>query len=380
VRLYLLLVISACGRVGFDPHTAGDGGAGDGRIDAPADAAIGWSHLVAYADQTCALRTGLAYCWGANGSGQLGIGSMTNAPSPAQVALPAGTVQDLAQGESHACAAVGGAIYCWGSATGTTTAMAVGIPGTAVTAGRDFTCVLSGGAMTCWGANSTGQLCVGDTGTHATPTATLLTTGVTAIRAGDDHACAQVSGKAQCCGHNDDGTLGVGSNTPASTPTPLTVIGGITSLPLIAGWHACTLQGGSISCWGEGDNGELGDGGATNTPTPQLVPFISTASVLATGGGPTDRDASCAIVDAGHLECWGNGLYGRLGQGAANPSSTPVAVVGLPHGATEVAIGYDHACAVLLDGSAWCWGRGDLGQLGDGKMTSSLAPVQVRIP
>ncbi|MGE5181606.1 MAG: hypothetical protein ACM31C_06075 [Acidobacteriota bacterium] len=48
--------------------------------------------------------------------------------------------------------------------------------------------------------------------------------------------------------------------------------------------------------------------------------------------------------------------------------------------ATEIAIGYDHACALLADDTIWCWGRGDLGQLGDGKMTSSLAPVRVLTP
>jgi len=40
----------------------------------------------------------------------------------------------------------------------------------------------------------------------------------------------------------------------------------------------------------------------------------------------------------------------------------------------------DHACAALVTGDLYCWGRGDAGQLGDGRSTSSVIPVKVEVP
>jgi alpha-tubulin suppressor-like RCC1 family protein len=43
--------------------------------------------LAAGVDHTCGITTGgAAYCWGANGSGQLGTGTFTPSPVPAPVA------------------------------------------------------------------------------------------------------------------------------------------------------------------------------------------------------------------------------------------------------------------------------------------------------
>lgn len=38
------------------------------------------------------------------------------------------------------------------------------------------------------------------------------------------------------------------------------------------------------------------------------------------------------------------------------------------------------SCVVLADGTAWCWGKGDTGTLGDGKGKASCTPVQVLPP
>jgi hypothetical protein len=44
----------------------------------------------------------------------------------------------------------------------------------------------------------------------------------------------------------------------------------------------------------------------------------------------------------------------------------------------EVACGEWSTCALKRDGTVWCWGRNDTGQLGDGSFTDRLAPVQVQ--
>ena len=377
--LVLVWLATGCGRIGF----ADRAGAGAGADATPPDAAaaIGFSQLTAYADQTCALYRGKAYCWGSNASGQIGDGTTNDALVPTAVALPAGVVDALAQGQDHGCAIVDGTLACFGS-LGSPAPIAVLLPSpaTAVAAGRGFTCTIAGDTY-CWGDNSNGQLGTGDTNPRAVPSRIDYAgpSAIVAIEAGDDHACSlDAAGVARCWGHDDDGALGTGAEIgSASSPVPVTA--GIAVLPQIAGWHACALQGGRVWCWGQGTSGELGDGGSTSTATPQLVPGLTNVTAVAVGGGPTDADASCAIV-GGTVKCWGNGFYGRLGQGAPDPSSVPIDVVGLPGPATEIAIGYDHACATLADGDAWCWGRGDTGQLGNGARATSYTAVRVTPP
>ena len=373
MREALLVLVAACGRVGFDARDAG-GDVSSGSADArDAAAATSWSGLVAYADQTCALHGGMAYCWG-----NIGVGaSQQIEPTPFAYASQT-NVSMIAPGDTYACIASGGAFTCYGvypSSLGSYGA-APAIIGLSV--GRGFGCVIND-QVRCWGANDVGQLGLGDTNTRAmvTSLAGSLGAGFTQIRAGDDHACAYGAGTTpQCWGHNDDGTMGTGSTSPPAQLTPGSVLT-VHALPLVAGWHACALDGGNVYCWGRDNEGELGDAGSTSSPTPTMI--VSGATLLATGGGPSDYDASCAVV-SGKTKCWGAGAYGRLGQGTAASSNVPVDVVGLPATPVELAIGYDHACALVTTDEIWCWGRGDLGQLGDGMMATSMTPVKVALP
>ena len=371
---------AGCGRIGFAERSGDAQGSSAG--DAPGDGSsiTRWSHITAYTDATCGLHGGHAYCWGNNSAGQLGTLAGATAARPQLVPLPAGTINDLSLGDSAGCAIVGTDLWCWGAeGTPAPKKVALSAAATHVSAGHGFQCAIAGGAV-CWGTNGVGQLGTGNTTTQTVPTAVSQGGAFVAIESGDDHACAlDATDNAWCWGHNDYGTLGAGTAMSSST-TPIAQDTATHSLPQIAGWHACALVGAEIHCWGEGDHGELGNGGTTSSSTPVTATGLGPSTAVVTGGGPTDGDASCAISGA-QVKCWGNGFYGRLGQGSANPSTTPVAVAGLPAAQPlEVTIGDDHACAALADGSLWCWGRGDLGQLGDGHSTSSLVPVRVADP
>jgi len=207
------------------------------------------------------------------------------------------------------------------------------------------------------------------------PIATAKT--VIAIDAGDDHACATTSSGPLCWGHNDDGALGNGLFDPASSSTPVDVMV-VTAIPRIAGWHACALENNSVFCWGRNAEGELGDNTTTRQAMAQRVPGLDGVTYIATGGGPTDFDASCAIA-GGRLFCWGAGTAGRLGTGGTANELVPREIQ-LPGKPVEVALGYAHTCALLLNGELWCWGRGNDGQLGSGMFASSPTPVRVQSP
>ncbi|WP_342378033.1 hypothetical protein NVS55_01740 [Myxococcus stipitatus] len=70
---------------------------------------------------TCALSPdGRARCWGANGEGQLGDGTLLHRPAPVSVSDLGGEVVDVDSGASNTCAVLkDGRVQCWGgNATG----------------------------------------------------------------------------------------------------------------------------------------------------------------------------------------------------------------------------------------------------------------------
>ncbi|MDP6011771.1 MAG: hypothetical protein QF707_08265, partial [Candidatus Poseidoniaceae archaeon] len=138
-----------------------------------------------------------------------------------------------------------------------------------------------------------------------------------------------------------------------------------------------TGDDGAATCWGYGAGGRLGNGGTANSNVPDLVDLPSGRSVVEMSAG----GHSCAVLDNGSAMCWGKGDYGRLGNGGTASSSTPV-YVDLPAGrsAKTISSGYHHSCAILDNGSAMCWGLGENGQLGNGYYANESTPVYVALP
>ena len=137
---------------------------------------------------TCALTTtGEMWCWGANGFGQLGDGTVlgngtdyANGRNRAvqvlkRAGVPLTGVSDISSGGSHTCALINGGVWCWGKndngqlGDGTTTnrlypvqvILTDGTPvtnATAISGGAAHTCAIANAKMVCWGDNSSGQL------------------------------------------------------------------------------------------------------------------------------------------------------------------------------------------------------------------------------
>jgi alpha-tubulin suppressor-like RCC1 family protein len=198
----------------------------------------------------------------------------------------------------------------------------------------------------------------------------------TVVSAGGEYTCVRLpDGTVQCAGRNQFGQLANGTLNNSS------VLGAVTGLTtatrVIAGDEfACALLADATArCWGLGEKGQRGDGTLTQMSTvPVSVSGLAGAAAVTAG-----YNHACALLTDGTMRCWGANDYGQLGNPFTPPpgSSVPVAVSGIT-GATAITAGAFHTCAVLRDSTLRCWGQNDLGQLGNGTFTSSSTPVTVR--
>jgi alpha-tubulin suppressor-like RCC1 family protein len=77
-------------------------------------------------------------------------------------------------------------------------------------------------------------------------------------------------------------------------------------------------------CWGNNALGQLGDGTTTNRPKPVLV----TGGITFTAVSVSGRASSCGIADDARAFCWGEGVFGVLGDGNEGDHLTPTPVAG----------------------------------------------------
>ena len=247
----------------------------------------------------------------------------------------------------------------------------------------------------CWGSGSSGALGNNSTTNSSIPVA-VNTTGVLAgkaikqISTGFSHTCAIASDdKAYCWGSGSNGQLGNNSTTNSSIPVAVNttgVLAGKTIKQISAGsFHTCAIASDNKAyCWGSGSNGQLGNGTTSMTKVPVAV---NTTGVLA---GKTIKQISaygfhtCAIASDDKAYCWGRGDLGQLGNNSTTNSSIPVAInsTGVLAGKTikQISNGSSHTCAIASDNKAYCWGSGTSGQLGNNSAANSSVPVRVYAP
>ena len=194
------------------------------------------------------------------------------------------------------------------------------------------------------------------------------------VATGMSHSCTITSdGRAACWGSNDNGQLGDGGSE--SRATPVLVEGDLSFSEITSGLsHTCGVANGTeVFCWGANNMGQLGDATTQSRSAPVRINSSVSFRFVAAG-----RDHTCGISSARRVLCWGSNADGQLGEGTRTRRSSPV-TVDLP-GAVAVAalaVGWYHTCALTADGSAWCWGRNEFGQLGDG--TTGLRPIPTKV-
>ncbi len=143
--------------------------------------------------------------------------------------------------------------------------------------------------------------------------------------------------------------------------------------------HACALRSdGTAACWGSREHGQLGDGRTSSwlsSGQAVVVQGLSNAASIVAGHAFT-----CARLRDGTVTCWGRNQLGQLGNGTDVESSTPSPVPGLS-GVEQIAAGAMHVCARHRDGTVQCWGENGMGELGVGvPPRRSPSPLPVALP
>lgn len=275
--------------------------------------------------------------------------------------------------------------------------------------------VVADGTVRCWGANFYGGLGTGvvvDAGGGTTAfdppfsAAPLRVTGendivevvaggrlVQAFGGGTDSGftCAlHRSGAVDCWGFGGP-LLGTGDASSSSTSSPVhTSIANAVSLSAGLSAVCALLADGTATCWGSNAEGQVhppassdASGFAFPSPTAVVLPGVTLAKIA------VGADSACAVATDGHLWCWGNPSAGQTGHPSdgstqTSPEALPAEVPGLDS-VTSVAVGEQSACALLSNGSVFCFGFNALGMLGrepdvDGGPPTDAVPRAVSAP
>lgn len=391
-------------------------------------------------------------CWGRNDGGQLGLGHVNSIgdgagemAALAELDFPLDVI-DIALGDATTCVILtGGGIRCWGSngsgQLGLGTVAAYGDtagevptaladldmghvdPGNPVTPlqavkidlGNSHACALFQNAQVkCWGNNAQGQLGQEDTFNRGDNPNELgnnlpfvnLGVGRSAvdIAVGGNTSCAILdNGDTKCWGLNSSGQLGIGLDhrlnqgdgisEMADNLIPLNLGAGTSVLQISPqSYTNCILltEDGSnvIKCLGSNTDGVLGiediaigDDPSEKGSNVAAVDLGTTKTIAEISGGP---NFNCARFVDGSAKCWGynsslvlgtNTLNGvAVGTGAFHMGLNLAYVspgVGLTIQKMTGSKGTQYtACALLSNNNLKCWGYNGQGQLGQDSITA----------
>ena len=296
----------------------------------------------------CALRANhQVMCWGHGTHGEIGNGG-TSASNPPTAVMGLDDAIQVSAGSHSACA------------------------------------VRHTGEVACWGYRLLGRIGDGDTsGNQSTPTPVSTITDAVQVAVGSEQACAVLSGgQIMCWGQETFGKLGNASGSGTES-RPVLVQGITNAVQVDTGWgHSCAvLADGTAKCWGYNAWGQLGDGSYSQRTSPATVTGLADAKQISAGYYNT-----CATTNGGSLYCWGWRFEGRVGDNGstAGNQQTPVLVKDSTGTAltmmSQVSMGYGHGCATTTQGDIHCWGDNLYGKLGNNSTTDSPFAIPITLP
>lgn len=331
------------------------------------------------------------YAWGTNSSGELGLGNTTAYSSPKQV----GTTESWAsveggRGSFTAGIKTDGTLYLWGAngsgqlglgnTTGYSSPKQVGALTTwyKVSTGGAFTVsIKTDGTLWSWGLNNYGQLGHSNYANRSSPVqvGALTTWASLATPMSSNSALAiKTDGTLWAWGNNASGQLGLNDTNTRSIPVQ---VGALTTWSKVTCSQRSTTAvktDGTLWSWGNNGNGQLGlDSAAYSYSSPKQVGALT--NWLTVAGG---YNSVMAIKTDGTLWAWGANAQGTLGDGTTYTRSSPVQIGALTTWLL-LSLGNYGGLARKTDGTLWTWGGNSTGALGLGNTTNYSSPKQVGV-
>lgn len=186
------------------------------------------------------------------------------------------------------------------------------------------------------------------------------------------------AGSVLCSGDNGSLSLGDATSGIRSVFAAGPALGSVTQLA--AGErHVCALLADTtVKCWGDNASYQLAQGGVdtTDSATPLTVKDNANEPLTGITQIATQDDTTCARKSDGTAWCWGAGTSGQLGDGGSTNLSLATQVFGLT-GVEKVVPGSSVTCAIITGGTVKCWGGDTYGSLGNGASGNSPTPVDL---
>ena len=193
-------------------------------------------------------------------------------------------------------------------------------------------------------------------------------------------------GNAYTWGWSHYGALGLGDTSSVDFPTKIQMPNDVAITQLSSGGsHALAIGAdGNVYAWGSNSDGQIGNGETgggddliVNLPTQ--VQFPDGVTITTVEAAPK---FSLAIDSTGAAWSWGSNFGGQLGTGDEVDHSMPTKI-STPAGVTFTqlaSMSFETSLALASDGTAWAWGHGYDGGLGNGSIETAFVPVPVAMP
>jgi|688.fasta_scaffold102155_2 alpha-tubulin suppressor-like RCC1 family protein/flagellar biosynthesis chaperone FliJ len=337
---------------------------------AVSEVALGGKH-------TCVLSTaGSVFCWGSNDAGQLGQSSFTGSFSSTALKVEGlnSRIKKIVAGKFHTCALdTAGSAFCWGSngtgqigndstarsiggysAVPTPVEVAGGIRFSSISAGASSTCGLSLDMTAyCWGRNADNEL--GSDGGYSSAVPVTVSGGWTfeQVATGEKALSCGIeeSGRILCWGEGDD-YYGPDEVTLFNSTYSGAVFG-------VGSDHMCAISNGrDLRCYSNYSNNVTGVGSSSNNTSGRSKGTLPEPLVSLSLG----YHETCGLTADGRAYCWGN--FPTL----VNTTQT----------FTSLDLFGARKCGVTKQASLYCWGTDADGRSNSGLVTTTPAAVTVK--
>lgn len=303
-------------------------------------------------------------CFGSNENGRLGRGISTSLTAQPLGLLALTSITSIAARSAHACAVDSdGTLWCWGKNgsqqlgtdnTADQSSPVIARDGVAAVAvGASHTCVVleGSGKVECIGSDAFGQRGDGQaTAGLGVWTGPSGLEHVDQLVSGDNHLCALIDGDVYCWGDNTSGQLGNGASGAGNlVNAPGMKVAGLGKVEQIAAGqsHTCAISGGQVYCWGENSSYQSGMSDTADRTAPTALGITNAKAI---GAGDAH---SCALLTDYRAVCWGSGSHRQNGRNSTGPELRVI-----DGGWSQIALGSAHTCVVTDFGDFGCWGEG----------------------